>query len=194
MNRARTIGQLGLLMLLAVAVAVVMRNDREVAERFDPTWVEGVARGWSPPFRAVIGPALRVGFDFGAGLVVMSAGLGLASLRRPFVPAGRNWPGRGVAAIAVSGLAVGFGAIQVASWAIEDPASTYFGLANPHFLSDSLRNGSGAVADMVLGAWMLLALAGRWRSEADNFERLGRVLGWCWLATFGFDLFRATFW
>jgi len=30
--------------------------------------------------------------------------------------------------------------------------------------------------------WLALALSGRWSSEVNAGGRLGRVLGWCWIA------------
>lgn len=35
---------------------------------------------------------------------------------------------------------------------------------------------------MVFGAWVALAIGGRWRGPADWRERLGRWWGWTWLA------------
>jgi hypothetical protein len=38
----------------------------------------------------------------------------------------------------------------------------------------------GAIA--ILGGWTLLAVAGAWRSQPKWADRLGRILGCCWLA------------
>jgi hypothetical protein len=35
---------------------------------------------------------------------------------------------------------------------------------------------------MVLGAWMILALSGRSRPEVGWIDRMGRLLGSCWIA------------
>lgn len=195
MREAGTARRVEVLMLLVAAAAVVMRNDREASEVFDRGWVEGVASHWPPSARSVVGPALRLGSDLIAGLVVMTVGLGLIALRGPFVPAGRRWPGRGRAAIAAAGLAVGYGLIRLASAAMPDLISGSLGLSNPRFLHDSLREYCEmAPKGAILGAWSVLALAGRWESEADGLERLGRLLGWSWLASIALDFFRAAVW
>ena len=36
----------------------------------------------------------------------------------------------------------------------------------------------------VLGSWLALSLAGRWRSEPGWIDRSGRVLGWYWIVMF----------
>lgn len=196
MSRTGTIRRVEILILilLIAAATVVMRNDREASEVFSRDWVEAVASRWPPPSRSVIGPTLRLGSDLVAALVVLTVGLGLAALRGPFVPAGKRWPGRGRAAIAAAGLAVGYGMIRVASSALTDLMSGYLVLSRPHFLHDSLRFCEAFPKGSIFGAWSLLALAGRWQSEADGLERLGRLLGWCWLASIAFDLFRAAVW
>jgi hypothetical protein len=33
-------------------------------------------------------------------------------------------------------------------------------------------------------AWFVLWLSGGWSSEARIIDRLGRLLGWCWIASF----------
>jgi hypothetical protein len=33
----------------------------------------------------------------------------------------------------------------------------------------------------VPGAWLFLALSGRWRAQADWIDRLGRILGAFWI-------------
>jgi hypothetical protein len=194
MIRAGTWRRVDILILLVAASAVALRNDREVSEQFNQSWVDAVASRWPPAVRSIVGPGLRLDSGLLAFLTVVTVGLGLAALRKPFVPAGRRWPGRGRAAIAAASLAVGIGLINVAIDAIADPTSTWSGLANPRFFSYALRRCEGAPKDWVLGAWSLLALAGRWRSEADGFEQLGRWLGWCWLASLALDLLRWTVW
>ena len=37
------------------------------------------------------------------------------------------------------------------------------------------------VGPTVLGAWLLLALSGRWRADRGWMDRLGRLLGCCWI-------------
>ncbi len=182
------------LVLLVAVVAVVLRNDREIAEVYNPTWGEAVARRWPAAIRPWIAPTLRASSDLMAALVVLTLALGVAALRRPFIPPGRRWPGRGMAAIAVAGLAIVINLIGVALEAGVAPTSLYSGLYSPHFLSNSLANCQGGPKDAILGAWSVLALAGRWRSAEVGLGRLGRLLGWCWLASIAFDLFQAMLW
>ncbi len=192
MSLTRTLRRVDVLILLVAMAAIVMRNDREVSEVFTRDWAEAVARRWPLPYRSIVAPILRLKSDLMAALTVMTVGLGLAILRRPRVPAGKKWPGRGASAIAVGGLAVVYGIIPIALEAIADPTSRYFGLSNPHFLSDSLRSCQGGPGNSILGAWSLLALAGRWRSKEEGLGRLGCLLGWCWLASIAFDLSQST--
>ncbi len=37
------------------------------------------------------------------------------------------------------------------------------------------------VSFAVVGAWLALALSGRWRTETSWIDRLGRLLGWLWV-------------
>jgi hypothetical protein len=194
MSRTWTIRRVDVLILLVTVAAVVVRNDREVSEVYNRDWVGAVASRWPPPARSVVGPTLRFGSDLMTALIVTTAGLGLAALRRPFVPSGSRWPERGMAAIAASGLAVGYCTIRVAVDVMADSASGYARLSDPHFLSNSLYFCEGFPRGSILGAWSLLALAGHWEVEADGLERLGRLLGWSWLASMALDLFRSALW
>ncbi len=40
---------------------------------------------------------------------------------------------------------------------------------------------SGNVASAIAGAWLILALSGRWRSDPGWIDRLGRLLGCLWI-------------
>jgi hypothetical protein len=194
MSGTKAVRRLYVLILLIAVAAVVMRNDREVSEVYSRSLVEAVGSRWPPLVRSIVGPTLRLGSNLNAALIVMTVGLGFVVLREPFIPAGRRWPGRGVAAISVAGLAVVYGMIRVALDAMADPTSVYFGLSNPHFFSYAIHSGEGYSKNAVLGAWSLLILAGRWKSEADGLERLGRLLGWCWLTSIAFEFFQSALW
>ena len=45
----------------------------------------------------------------------------------------------------------------------------------------------GNPAAAVIGGWLGLRLAGRWRPDPGWIDRLGRILGWTWIATFLFE-------
>ena len=176
--------------LVATTCVVLVRNDRQFLEATDGhVW----AGGWPEAYRWAAPLLSRLVSDAGAGLVVLTVGLGLLLGRGPFLAPGRRWPGRGRAAIAAAGLGVACGAAGVASEAIADPNSTYVGWANPRFFSTSLQTCAGNPPAMVLGAWAVLALAGRWRGREDPTGHLGRLVGWAWLALLAFELVRATF-
>jgi hypothetical protein len=40
---------------------------------------------------------------------------------------------------------------------------------------------SARVGPAIAGAWLLLALSGRWKSDPGWMDRLGRLLGCCWI-------------
>jgi hypothetical protein len=42
----------------------------------------------------------------------------------------------------------------------------------------------------VAGAWLALALGGRWRPEPSWIDRLGRAVGWLWIAALMVNWFR----
>ncbi len=180
-----------LIILLGAVAAVVIHNDRGASDYFNRNMVESLEHRWCPLVRTVARPTLRVGSDFEAALIVITAGLGLAALRMPFRLSGKRWPGRGTAAIAASALGVGYGIARVAIDTLMDSTSGFLGLLNPRFLFDSVRFCAGFPKGTVLGAWSLLFLAGRWKSPADGLEWLGRGLGWSWIALIAFDLFRS---
>ncbi len=193
MSRTAVVRVLYALVLLSVAEVIVVRNDRQAAEVYGKDWVGGLPHRWPAEHRWMAARALRLESDCGAALVVLTIGLGLAALRSPFVPPGRRWPGRGRAAIAAATLGLCYGILNVVSEVVADPASQWTGWANPRFLLQSLQSCRGSAPDAVLGAWALLALAGRWRSKEAGLGRLSRRLGWAWLALLAFDLVRATF-
>lgn len=45
---------------------------------------------------------------------------------------------------------------------------------------------------VVAGAWLALALAGRWRPDRGWVDWMGRALGWAWLGFWGLDI--AQYW
>jgi hypothetical protein len=54
--------------------------------------------------------------------------------------------------------------------------------AGPYFSTTAF----GASAGVAI-AWILLAANGRWRSEPHWLDRMGRTLGWFWIAIIPFS-------
>ena len=183
------------LVLLVAAAAVALRNDREAAVDYSSSWAEAVFNRFPPGARFPLALALRVESDLMAALIVLTLGLGFTALRhRAFTLSSRRWLGRGMAAIAVASLAILFGLVGVLVEVMADPTSPDSGLSSPRFLYSSLRNCQNAPKNAVLGAWSVLALAGRWYSAEEGLGRLGLLVGWCWLASIAADLFRTMLW
>ena len=191
MNLSARLRRVDVLVVVVAVLAVVLRNDHEVAEVYEPGWGSFLVPRLPRSTISIVGTILRVHSDLMAGLIAMTVGLGLAALRRPWLPGRGRWPGRGMAAIAVGSLGVVKGSIDVALKTIQKPPATTSSRFDPHFLSDLLQSCHFTPANAIVGAWTLLVLAGRWRSSEAGFGRLGRVLGWCWLASILFDLCRA---
>lgn len=189
-NRAAT--ACATVVVLTAAIAVVLEVDRQFLESPTVAALPGHPERWPVSLRWLAAPSQRAASALGAGLVVLTLGLGLATIRGPFVPPGHRWPGRGRAAIVAATLGIAYGAAWVASEALADPGSTSIGWANPHLLADSLRNCAGRAQGPVLGAWALLAIAGRWRSREDWPGRLGRLVGWGWLGLAAYGLVSLT--
>lgn len=62
------------------------------------------------------------------------------------------------------------------------PILTFAAYAGP-FFSTTAFGASAAVAS----AWLLLYASGRWRSEANWLDRMGRLLGWFWIVIIPFS-------
>jgi hypothetical protein len=95
-------------------------------------------------------------------------------------------PGRHPGIVACCAVALALALIlaeQANSWLkpADGPA-----LAVPHYRTinlvfDLLR--LDLYSPAVAGAWLALALSGRWRPERDWFDRAGRALGVCWIVS-----------
>jgi hypothetical protein len=70
---------------------------------------------------------------------------------------------------------------QAGSWFRPVPAPGRF---EPHYRAINLVFNVlrlDLYSPAVAGAWLALALSGRWRPERDWLDRAGRVLGVCWI-------------
>ena len=193
MNLSARLRRVDVLVALVAVLAVMLRNDHEVAAGITRTWSPLLENRWSRPTITVVVAIIRLESDLMAALVVVTTGLGLAALRKPLLPGRERWPGRGMAAIVVGALAVLKGVMEKVVATMTKSVTPTSGRFDAHFFSDLLRNCQNMPPQAIMGAWLLLALAGRWRSTEDGFGRVGRWVGWCWLASILFDLWRSTF-
>jgi hypothetical protein len=72
---------------------------------------------------------------------------------------------------------------QAISWLQPVPSRAR---AEPHFRAVSLVFSLlrlDLYSPAVAGAWLALALSGRWRPERDWLDRAGRALGVCWIVS-----------
>ena len=132
-----------------------------------------------------------------AGLLTAGLGLSILMIRRdrptptrPSRPGRRRLgPGRVAALIATGWLAFGT-VVALRAMLIDphvpEPPNPFVPPASvaPHPCWPSIL---GAIplglGEAIAAAWIFLALTGRWRREpADPLERLGRWLGWAWIA------------
>ena len=194
MNPSARIRRVDFLVALVAVLAVTLRNDHEIAAEYTQNWGTFLESRWSRSTIAVVAVILRVESDLMAALVVVTIGLGLVAIRKPWRPGRGRWPGRGMAAILVGALAILPGVISVGLEVMTSPVSPTTSRFDARFLSNLFRNCQATPAHAILGAWLLLALAGRWRSSEGGFGRLGRWVGWCWLASIVFNLWRSTLW
>jgi len=96
--------------------------------------------------------------------------------RRPHPSRGRlvRRPGHSACCVAAVALVVG-GVHELTRFAFGDPTGVPFSF-HQLWITVSVR-----VGPAVAGAWLLLALSGRWQSDPGWIDRLGRVLGCCWI-------------
>lgn len=100
----------------------------------------------------------------------------LIQYRRPRPRRGRlaRRPGHAACCGAAVALVLGAGH-ELVRIACHDPAGAPFSFQQC-WITVSVR-----VGPTVLGAWLLLALSGRGRADPGGIDRLGRLLGWCWI-------------
>ncbi len=100
----------------------------------------------------------------------------LLRYRRPRPRRGRlvRRPGHVACCVAVVALAEGF-LYQLAVSGLSDP------MRRPFSFHSFWITVSGHIGPTVAGAWLLLALSGRWKSDPGWIDRLGRLLGCCWI-------------
>jgi hypothetical protein len=122
-------------------------------------------------------------------LTASTLGLGLLLLTRPGSLRGRRWPSPGIAAIAVGSLVISMSLI----W------HSYLCWKGEYWYTYDLKNAVvwGATqrslyrtGRAIVGAWCVLWIAGKWRGDGTALDRIGRLIGWSWIAS---ESLRATF-
>ncbi|WP_435008512.1 hypothetical protein P12x_005719 [Tundrisphaera lichenicola] len=85
-----------------------------------------------------------------------------------------------VATIGAMILGIGLNAAQAAmTLSVDQPGMTYTYSPNYYWYG-----GTGMIGPVVTGAWVALALGGRWSPERSWIDRLGRLLGAYWVISF----------
>ena len=193
MSQPRPFGMVDLVILLLFAVGAIsaavwedhwfVRNQIDRRSQLDqaavarrPGWV------WSMEY-----PLRRASGDLRVLLVVATVGSGTAALRRPGLLRGKSWPASGWVAGAVGAIAVAYCLVLVvvslksnAQWV---PLNVLWLPSTFFFIAGQAAQGS------ILGAWALLAVSRRWGTRPDDWDdRLGRLVGWCWLGLYGYAI------
>ena len=202
MRRPRPFGTLDVVILLAfgagaVAAAVwrevqFVRHASQYPDRRTYLDAKQVAR--RPPWLWSLDlPVRRVTNDLEAFLVVATVGLGTAALRRPSLLRGRDWPGPGIVVGVVGAIAVVYSLAHLL--AMVNSGVAWAPQIRRRFFENFNDVSAQAVEGMILGSWTLLAVARRWRPRPDDWDdRLGRVLGWSWLALYGYRILYPAIW
>ena len=152
-------------------------------------------------------PLKRIQFDFLAFLTVLSPGVGLVTLRRPFPWPWGRLPGPGVAATAATALAVPYKVLERLLLVYhQDQNGRSLDLIWPVSRSGgywsvmdwgwgiALYQVETGVTGAIIGVWIYLALAQAWRARDDWRDCLGRWLGWCWVGNVAFDPLAQLIW
>ncbi len=163
-NRRFTLADL---MVLVVATAVGLAMFRPYLAAMGPT------------FRNTVSSLRTIETTYGAWSFVAAwwmIALLFLQYRRPHPSRGRlaRRPGHAACCVAVVALVVGT-IHEIVDLACRDPAGMPFSF-HQLWITVSVR-----VGPAVAGAWLLLALSGRWRSDPGWIDRLGRLLGCCWI-------------
>ena len=134
----------------------------------------------APSFGTMTHPSIRtIEATYGIWSIIAAwwmLALLLIQYRRPHPRRGRlaRRPGHAACCAAAVALALGAGH-QLARLAWPNPARVPFSFYQL-WITVSVQ-----VGPTVLGAWLLLVLSGRWRADPGWVDRLGRLLGSCWI-------------
>jgi len=178
--------------VVAIATAVYADHDFMSAEG-GGRWF-GVRRlrsddqpTWAGPLRF---QAARTQTDFVTFLGVTTGGLALALGRRVLTEE-RSYRGPGTVAVAVAACILCLRALEVAL------VGSLYGMSQYaryiHFFAFWVKLELD-VSIAIVGAWTVLVLAGRWRTQIDWWDRLGRWLGWAWIGVLAYRTLSRAFW
>jgi hypothetical protein len=154
-------------MILVAAMAVSLAASRHVASKMNQSWDVGHPRR-----------LIHIVHDhIGLLLFFLSSACLLIRLRPPRPARRRLWcqPGFAACAAAVLGMVIQamhfviFMHTRLAGW------GWYL------FVMQVFWRNWAFCGPAVAGAWLALIVAGCWRAERSGIDRLGRVLGACWL-------------
>ena len=119
-------------------------------------------------------------FSFSPMLMVWSFTLLFLQLRQPTSPIREltGTPGFGAVCATACVTIVHFSTMSIEAFL--DPKHSF--LTRPFYIGLSWL--VTFVALSIVPVWVLVALGGRWNRSTDWRERLGRVVGWCWIALY----------
>jgi hypothetical protein len=142
--------------------------------------------------------AKRTQFDFLAFLTAISPGVALVILRRAAAWRWRRLPAPGIAAVAVTVLALAHKLLErLVVVSRRDPLDNDPGLfwiarwgefwsSTDWWRGITLYQIESGVTGAIVGVWTYLVLARSWKPQDDWRDCLGRWLGWCWLGNLVF--------
>jgi hypothetical protein len=116
--------------------------------------------------------------QIGLLLFLLSSAAVLMRFRSPCLSRRDLWRQPGLAACAAANLGV---AVQALYMALYSHAAL---LTWEHFIMGAFWTGWANCGSAVAGAWLTLIFTGRWRAEVSAIDRLGRMIGACWLLEF----------
>jgi hypothetical protein len=135
-----------------------------------------------PGFQNVSHPLRTIETTYGSWSFVAAwwmVALLILQYRRPHPSRGRLARRPGHVACCVGAVALGVGILdELTRLAFANPTGVPFSYYQL-WITVSRRVGLA-----VAGAWLLLALSGRWRADCGWIDRLGRFLGCCWIGWF----------
>lgn len=106
----------------------------------------------------------------------LTAGYFACRLTRPRPPWERIREQPGFVAAAV--------ALALAAWNVGCLMLSHWRRASDRSPADGVWQLIPAIPPAIIGGWMALRLLGRWAPEPGWIDRLGRVLGWGWIALY----------
>jgi hypothetical protein len=171
-------------LIITAATATTLALLRDAPDWSHHVFIGGNFAGYGhPPL------ALRVAARAIYALIPWTVAIFLVGLRQPRPPLRRLVLQPGMAACGAVVLWVGFKTLLLLAMMIGVPQKRRLVTA---FLGDGVALVSWA-APAVAGAWLVLALSGRWRPTQGWIDRCGRALGVSWLALEVLDDLRILF-